>query len=258
MLEQTNTELVRKNEEIRSFYHMLSHELKTPLTAAREFVSILLDGLAGPLTDTQSEYLGIAKESCDQMTMGLNDLLDVARLDTGKLHIDPSPFDIGVVVQRAVASLIPMAQEAGIDLQHRHTLDLPELRFDARRIMQVLTNLITNALKFTPAGGQVIVEATDEPDGSILVSVRDTGRGITPEQCAHIFERLYQARTHDEVFEGGLGLGLYICQEVIKLHRGEIWVESIPGQGSTFFFTLPPGMDNIPATPEESSEEVSA
>jgi signal transduction histidine kinase len=258
MLEQTNTELVRKNEEIRTFYHMLSHELKTPLTAAREFVSILLDGLAGPLTDTQRDYLGIAKDSCDQMTMGLNDLLDVARLDTGKLHNDPSPCDIGVVVQRAVASLTPMAQEAGIDLQHRLPLDLPELRFDARRVMQVLTNLITNALKFTPAGGQVIVEAADEPGGSILVSVRDTGRGIAPEQCLHIFERLYQARTHDDVFEGGLGLGLYICQEVIKLHKGKIWVESIPGQGSTFFFTLPPGIDGIPATPEESKEEVSA
>jgi signal transduction histidine kinase len=258
MLEQTNTELVRKNEEIRSFYHMLSHELKTPLTAAREFVSILLDGLAGPLTDTQRDYLGIAKESCDQMTMGLNDLLDVVRLDTGKLHIDPSPFNIGVVVQRAVASLTPMAQEARIDLQHRLPLDLPELSFDARRIMQVLTNLITNALKFTPAGGQVIVEATAEPDGSLLVSVCDTGRGIAPDHCAHIFERLYQARSDDEVFEGGLGLGLYICQEVIKLHRGEIWVESIPGQGSTFYFTLPPDMDHIPATPEESSEEVSA
>jgi signal transduction histidine kinase len=237
---------------------MLSHELKTPLTAAREFVSILLDDLAGPLTDTQRDYLGIAKESCDQMTMGLNDLLDVARLDTGKLQIDPSPYAIGVVVQRAVLSLTPMAQEAGIDLQHRLPPDLPELSFDARRIMQVLTNLIVNALKFTPAGGQVIVEATDAPDGSILVSVRDTGRGIAPEQCAHIFERLYQARTHDEVFEGGLGLGLYICQEVIKLHRGEIWVESIPEQGSTFFFTLPPDMDSVPATPEESNKEVSA
>lgn len=258
MLEQTNAELLRKNEEIRTFYHMLSHELKTPLTAAREFVSILIDGLAGPLTDTQLDYLGIAKESCDQMTMGLNDLLDVARLDTGKLHIDPSPFAIGTVVERAIVSLTPMAKEAKLNLNHQIAPDLPELNFDARRIMQVLTNLLTNALKFTPVGGQVTVEVTSVADGGIQVSVIDTGRGIAPDQRDHIFERLYQARTHEEVFEGGLGLGLYICQEVIKLHRGEIWVDSTPGQGSTFSFTLPAGNHATPTTPTKTSEEVSA
>jgi signal transduction histidine kinase len=133
-----------------------------------------------------------------------------------------------------------MAQEAGIDLQHRLPLDLPELRFDARRVMQVLTNLITNALKFTPAGGQVIVEAADEPGGSILVSVRDTGRGIAPEQCLHIFERLYQARTHDDVFEGGLGLGLYICQEVIKLHKGKSGSKVYRDRAAPSFLPCPP------------------
>ncbi len=258
MLEQTNGELRRKNEEIRTFYHMLSHELKTPLTAAREFVSILIDGLAGPLTETQLDYLGIAKESCDQMTLGLNDLLDVARLDTGKLHIETSPFAIGVVIERAILSLTPMANEAQIDLQHHIAPDLPDLSFDSRRIMQILANLLTNAIKFTPAGGHVTVTATSATDGGIQVSVSDTGRGIALAQCDHIFERLYQARTHEEVFEGGLGLGLYICQEVIKLHRGEIWVDSTPGQGSTFSFTLPASDHTTPATPTQTSEEVSA
>jgi len=257
LLWRTNAELRRRNEEICTFYHMLSHELKTPLTAAREFVAIVIDGLAGPTNDTQREYLGIAKESCDQMNLGLNDLLDVARLDTGKLHIEPRLTAMATVVKRAVTMMLPMARSAKIDLSDQIEPDLPDLMMDARRIMQVLTNLIGNALKFTPSGGQVTVRVTQLPpeqDG-ILVAVRDTGRGIAPEQRSRIFERLYQAREAKEVFEGGLGLGLYICREVVKLHRGEIWVESTLGQGSTFFFTLPPyGVSMIS---ERKQEEVS-
>ncbi len=241
MLEQTNAELRHKNEEIRSFYHMLSHELKTPLTAAREFISIILDGLAGALTDEQRDYLSIAKDSCDQMTFGLNDLLDVARLDTGKLRVTPRPGCIGSVLKRAVASMAPLAQEAGISVHQVVAPELPEVLLDERRITQVLTNLLGNALKYTPAAGQVVLAVKDDPHrpGWVLVTVSDTGRGITSEQCARIFDRLYQARNDEAVFEGGLGLGLYICQEVVKLHHGEIWVETAPGQGSTFFFTLP-------------------
>jgi signal transduction histidine kinase len=258
LLWRTNAELRRRNEEICTFYHMLSHELKTPLTAAREFVAIVIDGLAGPINETQREYLGIAKESCDQMNLGLNDLLDVARLDTGKLHIEPRLAEMATVVKRAVTMMLPMAQSAEIGLSYQVEPALPDIMMDARRIMQVLTNLIGNALKFTPSGGQVTVRVTPLPpeqDG-ILVAVCDTGRGIAPELRSRIFERLYQAREENEVFEGGLGLGLYICREVVKLHRGEIWVESTPGQGSTFFFTLPPyGVSMIS---DRTKEEVSA
>jgi len=252
-----NAELRRRNEEICTFYHMLSHELKTPLTAVREFVAIVIDGLAGSINDTQREYLGIAKESCDQMTLGLNDLLDVARLDTGKLHIEPRLTAIATVVERATTMMLPMARSAEIDLSYQVEPALPDMMMDARRMIQVITNLVGNALKFTPAGGQVSVRVTQLPpeqDG-VLVAVCDTGRGIAPELRSRIFERLYQAREEDDVFEGGLGLGLYICREVIKLHRGEIWVESTPGQGSTFFFTLPPyGISKIS---ERTTEEVS-
>ncbi|ETX01546.1 MAG: hypothetical protein ETSY1_06980 [Candidatus Entotheonella factor] len=258
LLWRTNAELRRRNEEICSFYHMLSHELKTPLTAVREFVAIVIDGLAGPINDTQREYLSIAKESCDQMTLGLNDLLDVARLDTGKLNIEPSLTAMATVVKQAVTMMSPMARSVAIDLSYQVEPALPDLMMDARRIMQVLTNLIGNALKFTAAGGQVTVRVNQLPpeqDG-VLVSVQDTGRGIAPELRSRIFERLYQAREEDEVFEGGLGLGLYICREVIKLHRGEIWVESTPGQGSTFLFTLPPyGASTIS---DRKKEEISA
>lgn len=254
---RTNAELRRRNEEICTFYHMLYHELKTPLTAVREFVAIVIDGLAGPINETQREYLGIAKSSCDQMTLGLNDLLDVARLDTGKLHMEPCLVAIDTVVERAVTMMLPMAGHAQIDLSYQVDPALPDMMMDTRRIMQVLTNLVGNALKFTPVGGQVSVRVTQLPpeqDG-VLIAVRDTGRGIAPELRSRIFERLYQAREEDEVFEGGLGLGLYICREVIKLHRGEIWVESTPGQGSAFFFTLPPyGVSMIS---DQKKEEIS-
>lgn len=241
IVSQTNQKLQRKHTEIQQFYHMLAHELKTPLTAAREFVSILHDGLAGPLNDTQHEYLRYARESCDQMTLSLNDLLDTTRLDTGKLCITPHPASIGEVVSQVMMSLASQAHDKGIRWQQDIAPDLPEVLIDELRIAQVLTNLLSNGLKFTPAGGEVVLRVRNDPQrpACLLVSVSDTGRGIDRKHLGYIFDRLYQVRSDDATIEGGLGLGLYICQEVVRLHGGDIWVDSTPGQGSTFFFTIP-------------------
>jgi signal transduction histidine kinase len=239
-LEQKNQQLQLKNEEISRFYHTLSHELKTPLTAAREFVSILLDGLAGPLTETQNEYLDIVKDSCDQMKIELNDLLDATRLDTGKLKVDLQPGGIDTILKRASDTLIPLAQNKQIQLIHTTNPDLSPVLIDNRRITQIITNLITNAVKFTQPGGEIRVEANANPTQTehVTVSVSDTGRGIEPDELARIFERLHQPHRNDTSNESGLGLGLYICRELIHLHGGNIWVESIPQKGSTFFFTV--------------------
>jgi signal transduction histidine kinase len=241
VLAQTNLELQRKNGEIQQFYHLLSHEMKTPLTSAREFVSIVLDGLGGPLSEAQREYLSYARESCDQMTLGLNDLLDSARLETGKLHIAPQPGCISTLVARVVVSMTPQAQDKSIHVKQSIAPDLPPVLMDEKRIMQVLTNLLSNALKFTPEGGEVGVTVGSDPERPqwILVSVSDTGRGIEPTQVDHVFDRLHQVRGGDAAIEGGLGLGLYICREVVTLHGGGIWVNSTLGKGSTFFFTVP-------------------
>jgi signal transduction histidine kinase len=242
LLVESNHELHQRNSEVQQFYHVLAHELKTPLTAAREFVSIVLDGLAGPLNETQREYLGYAKESCDQMTLGLNDLLDSTRLDTGKLCLRPRPMAIDGVVARAMVSMALQAQEKGIQLQQSMAPELPLVCIDDQRMAQVLTNLLSNALKFTPVGGKVTVgvgQDLRQYPGCVLVSVSDTGRGIEPEQIDQIFSRLFQVRRDDTAIEGGLGLGLYISREVVRLHGGEIWVESTPGKGSTFIFTVP-------------------
>jgi signal transduction histidine kinase len=240
-LEQTNQELHRRNAELQSFYHILSHELKTPLTAAREFVSIVLDGLAGALSETQREYLGLVKDSCDQITLGLNDLLDATRVDTGKLSIAPRPTPMARVVSQAVAAMDLTARGKGIRVQQVMAPQLPDALVDERRIAQVLVNLLSNALKFTPAGGEITVRVGNDPQqpADIRVSVSDTGRGIPPAELGQIFDQLYQVRRDDATVQGGLGLGLYISQEVVKLHGGEIWVESTVEKGSTFSFTVP-------------------
>jgi signal transduction histidine kinase len=216
MLEHTNDELRRRNEEIRSFYHTLSHELKTPLTVMMGFLSIVLDELAGPVNAEQRDYLKIARESCEQMTLTLDDLLDVARLETGKLKVSPKRVAIGEVVAQVVMAMQPMVQETGIRVGHEIAPNLPDVYIDEKRITQVLMNLLGNARKFTPPGGTITVRVHEDPQqpAQVQISVCDTGRGIPLEYCPYIFERLYQVPGEDTTSQGGLGLGLYICREL--------------------------------------------
>jgi len=240
-LERTNKDLLKKQEEIQSFYHTLSHELKTPLTSAREFISIVMDGLAGPVTETQFDYLRIAKESCNQLRVCLNDLLDTTRLETGKLRIELKPILVGNLVQKVMSMMGPVATAKKIRLIKNVQSGLPEALLDENRIMQVLTNLLNNALKFTLEGGKIslkVCEAPGHPD-RLQVSVSDTGRGIPKDQLDRIFDRLFQVKLGDAATEKGIGLGLYICRELVELHGGRIWVESEVESGSTFTFELP-------------------
>src|SRR5207248_1411600 len=154
-LESTNKDLLRKNEEIQNFYHTLSHELKTPLTSAREFISIVMDGLAGKVNETQLEYLGIAKESCNQLRVFLNDLMDTTRLETGKLRMERKSVALGSLVQQIVRMMNPVAAAKRIRLSETVQPRLPTVLIDEHRITQVITNLLNNALKFTPEGGKI-------------------------------------------------------------------------------------------------------
>jgi PAS domain S-box-containing protein len=231
------------NTEIQKFYHTLSHELKTPLTSTREFISIVMDGLAGPLNKTQLEYLGVAKEGCDQLCLYVNDLLDVTRLETGKMSIEFQALPLAALVERVVEMLAPTAAGKGVSLSCDCQPDLPSVPIDKQRILQVLTNLTTNAIKFTAAGGDIrlsLREAAADPE-CLQIDVRDTGRGIPKDQLDRVFNRLYQVNHNAQPVESrnGLGLGLYICQELVDLHGGRIWVESEMGKGSTFSFVIP-------------------
>src|SRR6185503_15650498 len=240
-LEESNRNLVRKNSEIQEFYHTLSHELKTPLTSASEFISIVMDGLAGPINKTQLEYLAIAQDSCQQLRGCINDLLDATRLDTGKLTVELKPTALDELVHRAVSAMRPAATQKKVTLTEKIQPNLPRIPLDEYRITQVVNNLLSNALKFTPAGGCIDVkvgEARSTPD-VLEISISDTGCGIVKEERDRIFDRLYQVKAGDAATGQGLGLGLYLCRELVQLHGGNIRVESEPGRGSTFTFVLP-------------------
>ena len=238
-LRRTNRDLRAKNLEIQNFYHTLSHELKTPLTAAREFVAIVRDGLGGAVTPQQREYLGIALDSCNQLRVCLNDLLDATRLETGKLSLELRLTSPAALAQRTVTTLQSGARDASLILTCAAASDLPDVMLDEHRIAQVLTNLIGNALKFTQPGGRVEVQVSALSPAEVEFAVTDNGRGIPADQLEQVFDRLHQVKAGDAATGQGIGLGLYICRELVRLHGGDIRVSSEPGAGSAFRFTLP-------------------
>ena len=258
-LEQSNSDLRKRTEEIQYFYHTLAHELKTPLTSAREFVSIVIDGLAGELNSTQLNYLRIAKESCTELAVYINDLLDAARLDTGKLHIELKAVSLPPIIQRAMAIMEPVAAGKKIRLREEMDTHLMDVMVDESRIMQILTNLLNNALKFTSEGGEIIVKLGEDPKSSefVQISVTDTGCGIPKDQIDNLFHRFYQIKNGDAPPEKGVGLGLYLCREMVLLHGGNIWVKSALGRGSTFAFTIPKHSDQT-TTSRRRYKEVAA
>jgi signal transduction histidine kinase len=240
-LENANRDLRQMNREIRAWYRALAHELKTPLSSAREFLAIQLDGLNGPLTQEQFQQLTLAKESCNQMAALIDDLFDIARLDTGKMTVNPILASMGYMVGRVLDSMAAGAEDKGIHLKCEVEPGLPQILVDEHLITQVITNLLDNALRFTAKGGEVVVtvRACGKGQESILVSVSDTGCGIEKDHLEHVFDRLYQIKSDGSLCGIGLGLGLAICRESVRLHKGEICAESEPGIGSTFSFTIP-------------------
>jgi signal transduction histidine kinase len=240
-LAQSNKDLLRRNQEIQSFYHTLSHELKTPLTAAREFISIVLDGLAGPLNLKQHEYLRVAHSSCEQLRLCIDDLLDATRLETGKLEVELQPASLGELAQNVLKTVERQALAKGIRLNLEVQPDLPDAPLNQHRMTQVITNLLNNAIKHTPRGGSILVKTNQTPGHPELIqlSVSDTGCGIPKEEQERIFDRLYQVKNGDAASEQGIGLGLYLCRELLRLHSGSIRVESEPAKGSTFTIFLP-------------------
>jgi len=223
------------------FLSHVSHELRTPLTCIHQFVTLLLDGLAGPLGPEQNEHLQTIFRSVNQLRTMIADLLEAARAETGKISVEPRCISIEEVIRQAVNMLRAHADDKKIGLEAGLDTRIPLVNADPDRLQQILINLIDNAIKFTPPDGSVMVKAflVDPDPGFVYVSVADTGRGISPEARALIFERLYQDPNAVDDSRKGLGLGLYITKELVRLHGGRIWVESQPGHGSVFTFTLP-------------------
>jgi PAS domain S-box-containing protein len=224
-----------------AFLSHVSHELRSPLTAIKQFSSILLSGVAGELNKEQHEYQQIVQRNIGQLQAMIDDLLEVTRLETGKLTVEPDRVSISDAVTDALDTLRGTARGKGITLSGDVPADLPLAYADQTRLRQILIILLDNAIKFTPDGGSVAIRARllEQERSCLLLEVSDTGDGISPEVGERIFERLYQVSEPGTASRKGLGLGLYICKELVTRQGGRIWVESQPEKGSIFSFTLP-------------------
>jgi len=236
-LEQSQKHQIQLKDQ---FFSHISHEIRSPVTAIYQFVTIILDGLAGDLNDEQREYLEIVLKNIRQLQTMIGDLLEVTRADTGKLALDLRCVSLVESITETLGMLMTAAAVKGIHLSADVPDRLPPVYADPSRVKQVLINLIENGIKFAPENGHIMVRARAfELDQFVCVAVADSGSGMQPEIGKKIFDRLYQQSDDLEAGRKGLGLGLYICRELVTRHGGKIWVESQPGQGSVFYFTLP-------------------
>lgn len=220
------------------FVSTVSHELRTPMTSIKGYADLLLMGAAGRLTEQQQDFLAIIKSNTDRLTMLVNDLLDLSRIESGRLAIAPVEMRLGMVINQVARAMAARAAEKRLALQVDVPPDLPSVIADPDRVIQILTNLVANAYQYTLPGGEIIVAAQAQGD-EVHVSVRDTGIGIAPEDQERIFDRFFRA--DDPVVQQvpGTGLGLAIVRSLVEMQGGRIWVESQVGVGSTFTFTLP-------------------
>jgi signal transduction histidine kinase len=220
------------------FISIVSHELKTPLTSIKGFVRLLTAQRDEPITEKQKRYLDIVQRQTESLTMLINDLLDLSRIEAGIIEVRKEPVAVDAVIKGVLQQLDNMAGEKGVEL----LLDMPSepivVRGDAQRLNQVFMNLVHNAIKFTPCGGKVTVKALAQKD-KCLVKISDTGIGIPVQEQPKIFEKFYQVDSSSTRQQSGTGLGLSITKKLVEALEGDIWVESVPEKGSTFGITLP-------------------
>ena len=236
------TKEVELNRAKSEFVSTVSHELRLPMTSIKGYTDLLMLGTAGPLTDQQREFLRIIKSNADRLSLLVNDLLDISRMETGRLKLDIGPFAIGGIIAQVVNAFRERAEAKRISLSAHVPADLPLARGDPKRIEQVLTNLVGNAINYTPEGGTVTIQVQSVGD-YLQVDVADTGIGIPPEEQEKIWERFYRVDHPLVTRQIGTGLGLPIVKSLVEMHGGEVWLESAVGKGSTFSFTLPIWLD---------------
>ncbi len=226
-------------EQMKSnFLSVVSHELKTPLHSIKGFVDIILMGKTGRINDLQRDFLTTVREQTDQLQNLITELLEFSRLESGQIRLRIEEVSFAEIAARVAEKLSPQAQEAQIALEMTIPPDFATVEADATRMEQVLTNLVDNAIKFTPAGGRIVISGEDLGD-RVLISVADTGIGIPPAERERVFERFYQVDSGATRPYRGTGLGLSICKHIVEHHRGRIWVEGAEPQGSVFKFILP-------------------
>jgi signal transduction histidine kinase len=264
-LSEANADLEASHRKLQAldrlkseFVSNVSHELRTPLTAIRMAVDNLLDGVSGDISPTLQRYLTRVKDNTDRLVRLISDLLDLSRIEAGRVELHPAPVSIGETFQDVVDGLRPMATAKGLVLEVVPEGHPVVALADRDKLHQVLTNLVGNAVKFTPEGGRVRLSVRvvhpwesqapsgldDAPSrvedaGQVEVTVEDTGEGIPSEELGAIFEKFHQVHRHGQRKAHGTGLGLTIAKSLIEIQGGTIRVESELGRGSRFIFTLP-------------------
>lgn len=221
----------------QDFVSMVGHELRTPLTLIRTTIDLLVERDAGALNDTQGRIVDVLRSNADRLMSLITDLLDMSALDSGRMQINPSLIEVDSIVRGVLEDV----QSAALAKQHSIRVEVPAslpVWADSVRAQQVLHNLVSNAIKYTPVGGVIEIRAWEGPGGFAEITVTDNGIGIPPEEQAHLFEKFYRTRAGRRT-TGGTGLGLAIARSIVELHGGLIWCESDGQTGTRFAFTLP-------------------
>jgi len=253
---RTALEKQRELDRLKTnFLAMMSHELRTPLTSIIGYSDMLLEGMAGPLHGDQAQFVGTIREKGESLLELIQALLEISRVEAGVVEVGHDPYEIAAVLASAQRTVLPQAQKKGLRLQVHVDAGLPSMLGDPGKVAQCLINLLTNAVKFTPPGGEIRVRA-DLFDGErrytgddgrfgrprerfVRVVVADTGIGIPADKVNRVFQAFYQVDNSFTREYGGTGLGLAIVKSFVEAHGGEVWVDSVEGQGTTFSLLLP-------------------
>jgi protein-histidine pros-kinase len=239
VLLEKNAELERANQAKDSFLASMSHELRTPLNGIIGFAEFLADGKPGAVNAKQKEYLEDILNSGRHLLHLINDILDIVKIQAGKLELNPENFRLADAIQEARAGVTPLAQNKKIQVRVEIAPGLDVVTLDEQRFKQILYNLLSNALKFTGDAGEVEISAASEGVGSFKLAVRDSGIGIKPEDMARIFKEFEQLESGAARRYDGTGLGLALTRKIVEIQGGAIEVQSEVGKGSTFTVTLP-------------------
>ena len=236
-LEQANARLLELDRLKSDFLSTVSHELRTPLTSIRSFSEILLRYEVDD-PEKRKKFVGIINNEAERLTRMINDLLDLSRIEAGRLDLQPEPLDLETVFARALSTTQPLMAEKGVQASSDVEAGLPPVHADADRLHQVLTNLLANSVKFSPEGGTIRLSSRQQ-EGFALICVADQGPGIPADRLEQVFERFHQVRDPQKSHPLGSGLGLTISREIVEVMGGKIWVESELGAGAVFSFTVP-------------------